>query len=68
MTAFRENLVPAAFLALWVGVSGYTLHALQGLRAARTVEATIELTVTAPHRSAPRASCASREVPLTERI
>jgi hypothetical protein len=68
MRAFRENLVPVAFLALWVGVSGYTLHALQGLRAARMVEATIDLTVTAPLRSTPRASCASTEAPLTQRI
>jgi hypothetical protein len=48
MRALRENVVPVAFLALWVAVSGYTLHALKGLRALRVVEATIDLTVTPP--------------------
>ena len=54
MRALRENVVPVAFLALWVAVSGYTLHALKGLRALRVVEATIDLTVTppAPHHAA----------------
>jgi hypothetical protein len=47
MRLFRENIVPVAFLALWVALSGYTLHALRGLEALRgePVEATIELTV-----------------------
>jgi hypothetical protein len=48
MKALRENVVPVAFLALWVGVSGYTLYALRGLRALRVVEATINVTVTPP--------------------
>jgi hypothetical protein len=48
MRALRENLIPVAFLALWVAVSGYTLHALKGLRALHVVEATIDLTVTPP--------------------
>jgi hypothetical protein len=48
MRLLRENVVPVAFLALWVAVSGYTLHALKGLRALRVVEATIDLTVSAP--------------------
>ena len=48
MRALRENLIPVAFLALWVAVSGYTLHALKGLRALHVVEATIDLTVTSP--------------------
>ncbi len=53
MRALRENVVPVAFLALWVAVSGYTLHALKGLRALRVVEATMDLTVTppAPHHA-----------------
>ena len=46
MRLLRENVVPVAFLALWLAVSGYTLHALRGLRALRVVEATIDLTVT----------------------
>jgi hypothetical protein len=50
MRALRENVVPVAFLALWVAVSGYTLHQLQGLRALRVIEATMDLTVT---RAAP---------------
>jgi hypothetical protein len=48
MRALRENVVPVAFLALWVAVSGYTLHALKGLRALRVIEATMDLTVTRP--------------------
>jgi hypothetical protein len=50
MRLLRENVVPVAFLALWVAVSGYTLHALKGLRALRVVEATMDLTVTQPAR------------------
>lgn len=46
MRALRENVVPVAFLVLWVAVSGYTLHALRGLRALRVVEATTDVTVT----------------------
>jgi hypothetical protein len=49
MRALRENLIPVAFLALWVAVSGYTLHALKGLRALQVVEATMDLTVTPAH-------------------
>ena len=48
MRAFRENVVPVAFLAIWVAVSGYTLHALKGLRALRVVPATIDVVVTPP--------------------
>ena len=48
MRALRENVVPVAFLVLWVAVSGYTLHALKGLRALRVVQATMDLTVTRP--------------------
>jgi hypothetical protein len=46
MRLLREIVVPVAFLALWLAVSGYTLHALRGLRALRVVEATMDLTVT----------------------
>jgi hypothetical protein len=47
MKRVRDLLVPVAFFAAWLVASGYTLHALRGLRALNpTVEATIELTVT----------------------
>jgi hypothetical protein len=47
MKRVRELLVPVAFFAAWLVASGYTLHALRGLRALNpTVEATLELTVT----------------------
>lgn len=48
MRALRDNVVPVAFLAVWVAVSGYTLHALKGLRALRVVPATMDVTVTPP--------------------
>ncbi|HWE25199.1 MAG TPA: hypothetical protein VG496_14765 [Myxococcales bacterium] len=48
MRALRENLVPVAFLAMWLAASGYTLHALRGLRALRAVEGTVTLTITPP--------------------
>ena len=48
MRALRENLFPVAFLALWLGVSGYTLYAMRGLRSLRVVERTVNLTVTSP--------------------
>jgi hypothetical protein len=53
MRALRENVVPVAFLAVWIAVSGYTLHALQGLRVLRVVEATTDVTVTprGPHHA-----------------
>lgn len=46
MRSLRDNIVPFAFLALWVAVSGYTLHALKGLQALRVVERTMEMRVT----------------------
>jgi hypothetical protein len=65
MKLLRENIVPAAFLALWVGVSGYTLHKLSGMRGARVVEATVDLTVTAPARSTANVSCPEARSSLT---
>jgi hypothetical protein len=56
MKLLRENIVPVAFLALWVAASGYTLHRLSGLHAA-PVQATMNLTVTPQLGSAPHASC-----------
>ena len=65
MKAFRENIVPVAFLALWVVASGYTVHSLAGLRSVRVVQATMEMTVTAPAHSAPSASCPEARNVLT---
>jgi hypothetical protein len=45
MKRIKDVVVPVAFFAAWLVASGYTLHALKGLRALNTVEATIELTV-----------------------
>jgi hypothetical protein len=56
MKLLRENIVPVAFLALWVAASGYTLHRLSGMRAA-PVQATMNLTVTPQLGGAPHASC-----------
>ena len=56
MRALRENFVPVAFLALWFGASAYTIDALGSMRGSRTVEATMDVTVTAPIRAA-HASC-----------
>ena len=46
MKRIRDILIPVAFFAAWLVASGYTLHALRGLRALSAVEATMELTVT----------------------
>ena len=46
MKRIKDLVVPVAFFAAWLAASGYTLHALRGLRALTAVEATIELTVT----------------------
>jgi hypothetical protein len=51
MRVLRENLFPVAFLALWLGVSGYTLYAMRGLRALRAVERTVSFTVTSSSSS-----------------
>ena len=45
MKRIRDFVVPIAFFAAWLVASGYTLHALRGLRALSAVEATIDLTV-----------------------
>ena len=57
MRAFRQNIVPVAFLSLWVLAAGYTIQSFDGLRALRTVHATMDLTVTAPAHVPARASC-----------
>ena len=46
MKRIRDFVVPIAFFAAWLVASGYTLHALRGLRALSAVAATIDLTVT----------------------
>ena len=68
MRALRENVVPVAFLALWVAVSGYTLHTLGSMRAPRVIEATMDLTVTAPLRSTAHAICPAMADSLTRGI
>jgi len=68
MRALRENVVPVAFLALWLAVSGYTLHKLGGLHGPRVIEATMDLTVTPPLRSTAHASCPETSDSLTPGI
>jgi hypothetical protein len=46
MKRLKDIVIPVAFLAAWLTASGYTLHALRGLRALNAVEATVSLTVT----------------------
>ncbi|HWE25200.1 MAG TPA: hypothetical protein VG496_14770 [Myxococcales bacterium] len=46
MKRLKDIAVPVAFFAAWLAASGYTLHALRGLRALSAIEATINLTVT----------------------
>ncbi len=46
MKRVKDVLVPVVFIAAWLVASGYTLHALRGLRALSAVEATVEMTVT----------------------
>jgi len=65
MKALRQNIVPVAFLALWVAASGYTIHSLGGLRSLRVVRATMDMTVTAPAQSPPSASCPEARNALT---
>ena len=57
MKVLRENIVPIAFLSLWVAASGYTLHKLEIMRASPVVQATMDLTVTPRAGPAPHASC-----------
>jgi hypothetical protein len=61
MKMLRENVVPAAFLALWRAASGYTLHELGRMRASPIVHATMDLTVTPHVRGASHTSCS--EIP-----
>ncbi|HYV67902.1 MAG TPA: hypothetical protein VE964_16805 [Myxococcales bacterium] len=56
MRAFRENIVPVAIISLWALAAGYTIQSLEGLRALRTVHATMDMTVTAPAYGPARAS------------
>jgi hypothetical protein len=63
MRALRENFVPVAFLALWVGVSGYTIHALGGMPTPRVIQATMDITVTPPRpQTAMHANCPETQV------
>jgi hypothetical protein len=45
MRRLKDIAVPVAFFAAWLLASGYTLHALRGLRALSAVEMTVEMTV-----------------------
>jgi len=65
MRVFRENIVPVAFLSLWVAAAGYTIQSLEGLRSLRVVHATMDMTVTAPAPKAARASCAYEQHAVT---
>jgi hypothetical protein len=68
MRVLRENFVPVAFLALWVAVSGYTLHTLGGLPRPRAIEVTMDVTVTAPSPSTAHAICPEIAGSLTRGI
>ena len=57
MRTLRENMVPVAFLALWMAASAYTIDSLGRMPVPRVVQATMDVTVTAPVRAAARASC-----------
>ena len=57
MRALRENLVPAAFLVLWMAVSAYTIDALSTMRAPRVIEGSMDVTVTSPVQATAHASC-----------
>lgn len=46
MKRVKDFVVPIAFFAAWLLASGYTLHALRGLRALSAVQATVDVTVT----------------------
>jgi hypothetical protein len=63
MRALRGNFIPAAFLALWVGASAYTIEALGSMPRSRPIEATVDVTVTAPAPA--HASCAEEVAPVT---
>ena len=57
MRALRENIVPAAFLALWLAASAYTIDALSTMRGPRVVEASMDVTVTSSVDATKHASC-----------
>jgi hypothetical protein len=64
MRALRENVVPAAILALWMVASAYTIDALSNMRAPRVVEGSMDLTVTAPVHATAHASCVEEAAPV----
>jgi len=68
MKAFRGNIVPVAFLAVWIAASGYTVHALGGLQVLRVIHATTDMTVTAPAQSLSHASCPQAQNAVTPGI
>ena len=68
MRALRENMVPVAFLAVWMAASIYTMDALASMRPSRTVAASMDVTVTAPARAAARTSCHTGSAPVAADI
>ena len=48
MRALRENFIPVALLAVWLAASAYTIDALGSMRPSRPIEATMDVTVSAP--------------------
>jgi hypothetical protein len=61
MRALRENFIPVAFLALWMGASAYTINALGSMRTSRPLQATMDVTVTAPAPATAHATCIEQE-------
>ena len=57
MRALRENVFPAALLALWMAASAYTIDALSTVHAPRVIEGSIDVTVTSPVHTTTHASC-----------
>jgi hypothetical protein len=64
MRALRENIVPAAFLALWLAASAYTIDALSTMRGPRVIEGTMDVTVTSTVAATKHASCAEEAARL----
>ena len=58
MRALRENMIPVAILTFWMAASAFTIDAIGTMRGPR-VEATMDVTVSAPIHAAARASCPS---------
>jgi hypothetical protein len=64
MRALRENIIPVAILTFWMAASAYTIDAIGTMRGQR-VEATMDMTVSAPIHAAARTSCPSTAATAT---